>query len=531
VSTGSGARRTIFEIEREKRWRIWLLFALLVAMVFAAVWVACLIVTVSLYLSFPVIDTFSWAFTAKGIGLILGAALLGSMVYWFSAQIGARGRLLHAMHCKPLDPGDRYHQRLANVVEEMRIATGSPGIECFTVETLGLNAFAFSDLHGGGVIGVTEGALARLSRQQLQGVVAHEFAHILSGSYVTVTVSCLLFGVYTTLGDDLEAAAIATGSTRAAPFALVAVALRGWLWVLQLASSVTNAALSCERELQADLAAARYTHDPLSLAEALRIVGRHPGGAGYIPEGLASLCIRDTQGRPPWLLGSWRRTHPPIGERVGTLLALAHVSPDDFDQQVERAAENFGKREHWTRPPQAGGAGTRIGPAATLAAGTPAAPIAASASPAPSTPACAFAAGAAASAGAMTCPSCGAGLRTAEYEGLCITVCTSCGGRLVATDEVRRILARREVGFSDEQRGLADLLVADGDRLRRAARLARGRPGVELVPCPKCARTMMRRHFSYEHAVEIDYCSICDLFWFEKDELEALQILSERQSG
>ena len=41
----------------------------------------------------------------------------------------------------------------------------------------------------------------------------------------------------------------------------------------------------------------------------------------------------------------------------------------------------------------------------------------------------------------------------------------------------------------------------------------------------------MRRHFSYEHAVEIDYCSICDLFWFEKDELEALQILVERQAG
>jgi Zn-finger nucleic acid-binding protein len=118
-----------------------------------------------------------------------------------------------------------------------------------------------------------------------------------------------------------------------------------------------------------------------------------------------------------------------------------------------------------------------------------------------------------------------------DYEGLRITVCTACGGRLVGSDEVKKILARREVGFNEEQRRLADVLVADGDRLRRAERLARGRPGVVLVPCPKCATTMMRRHFSYEHAVEIDYCSICDLFWFEKDEMEALQILSERQSG
>lgn len=538
MSPQPAARRTLFEIEREKRWRIWLLFGLLLAMVFAAVWVACLIVTVSLYLSFPVVDTVSWVFALKGTGLILGVALLGSVAYWFSAQIGARGRLLRAMHCKPLDPGDRYHQRLANVVEEMRLATGSPRVECFTVETVGLNAFAFSDLHGGGVIGVTEGALARLSRQQLQGVVAHEFAHVLSGSYVTVTVSCLLFGVYTALGENLEAAAIATGSTRAAPFALVAVALRGWLWVLQLASSVTNAALSRERERQADLAAARYTRDPLSLAEALRIVGRHPGGAGYIPEGLGPLCIRDTQARQPWLLAGWRQTHPPIGERVDMLLGLAHVSPDDFDRQVERAEETFAKREHWTPPPLAGATGTRFGPP-LVAAGSPppgmAAATTAPASVAPAVaPALAFAtasAGVGAPGGAMNCPSCGAGLGMADYEGLRIAVCASCGGRLVATDEVRRILARREVGFSDDQQRLADLIVADGDRLRRAARLARGRPGAELVPCPKCARTMMRRHFSYQYAVEIDYCSICDLFWFERDELETLQILSERQSG
>jgi Zn-dependent protease with chaperone function/Zn-finger nucleic acid-binding protein len=519
VSTNAGTRRTLFDIEREKRWRVWLLFALLVAMVFVAAWVACFIVTFSLFLSFPVVDTFTWVFTLKGVGLILGVALAGSLLYWFSSRLGARGRLLRAMHCEPLDAGDRYHQRLANIVEEMRIATGGPRIECFTVRTMGLNAFAFSDLHGEGVIGVTEGALARLSRQQLQGVVAHEFGHILSGNYVTVTVSCLLFGIYSELGDKLEDAALATGSTRAAPLALVAVLLRGWLWVLQLASSVTNSALSRERERQADLAAARFTRDPLSLAEALRIISRHPGAAGYIPEGLAPLCIRDTQSRIPWLFGSWRATHPPIDERVNALLALADVSPQDFAQQVDTAAQTFDKREHWTAAPAAGGAGRRIG---AESAGAVLGPAAATLV----VPSARSSAG-----GAMTCPSCGAGLSRADYEGVRVTVCTSCGGRLVATAEVSKMLARREVAFSDEQRRLAELLAASGDQLRRAALLARGRPGVHLIACPKCAKTMVRRHFSYEHAIEIDYCSICDLFWFEKDELEALQILAERQAG
>jgi Zn-finger nucleic acid-binding protein len=133
--------------------------------------------------------------------------------------------------------------------------------------------------------------------------------------------------------------------------------------------------------------------------------------------------------------------------------------------------------------------------------------------------------------GTEVCPGCGAGLRPADYEGVDVLVCASCGGRLLSTRDVNRILARREASFTDAQERLADLLISGGDRLRRSALLARGKPGVDLVPCPRCAAPMVRRHYSYEHAVEIDYCGLCDLFWFEKDELEALQILVERGTG
>ena len=106
-----------------------------------------------------------------------------------------------------------------------------------------------------------------------------------------------------------------------------------------------------------------------------------------------------------------------------------------------------------------------------------------------------------------------------------------CGGRLVTTAEIGKLLARREAGFTEDQQRLADLVLASGDSLRRAAVLARGRPGISLIPCPNCGVPMMRRHYSYEYAVEIDYCSVCDLTWFEKDELEVLQVLVERQTG
>jgi Zn-dependent protease with chaperone function/Zn-finger nucleic acid-binding protein len=520
MSTGRDSRRPLFEIEREKRWRVWLLFALLLAMVSVAVWVACLIVSVCLFVLFPVVDTVGWVFTLRGVALIVLIALPATALYWFLSRIGAGERLLRAMHCVPLDPGDKYHQRLANIVEEMRLATGGPRIDCYTVQTLGLNAFAFSDLRGGGVIGVTEGALARLSRQQLQGVVAHEIGHILSGSYVTVTVSCLLFGIYSSLGDEMEDAAFAGASANAAPVAVVALLLRGWLWILQTASSVTDAALSRERERQADLAAARFTRDPLSLAEALRIIERHPGGAGYIPGGLAPLCIRDTQGSLSGPLASWRRTHPPIAERVAMLLALANVSPADFDRQFEQATEHFEQREHWSPSPTA----VTVVPAAMAGALSGAVPDA-GAAPRP-----AFAArGVVAPAAAADCPTCGASLRAVDYEGVPIAACGSCGGCLVADGALKRILARREVGFTDDQRRLAEHAATFGDQQRRAARVGQGQSDAGLIRCPRCAKTMMRGHFNYEHAIEVDRCAICDLVWFDRDELEALQMLTERQ--
>ena len=363
-------RRTLFEVEREKRWRIWLLFALLVALAFVTAWSSCLIVLGIAYLVIPLLGPPAWLFSPAGVAGVLGAALVLSLIYWGLAQIGARGRLLGAMHCRPLDSGDRYHARLANIVEEMRIATGAPRIECVTVRTVGFNAFAFSDLHGGGVIGVTEGALARLSRQQLQAVVAHEFAHVLSGGYVTVTVSCLLFGVYSSLADTLEGTADAGSDDDAGAAALGALPLRGWLWLMQLASSVVSAAISRERERQADLAAARYTRDPLALAEALRIVGRHPGGAGYIPEGLGPLCIRAT-GSPGWPAVSWRDTHPPLEERIRALLTVANVSPQDFERQAARAGEDHARREHWTPAPRPAGAPVGAPSSAPAAAAIP----------------------------------------------------------------------------------------------------------------------------------------------------------------
>ena len=140
---------------------------------------------------------------------------------------------------------------------------------------------------------------------------AHEFAHILSGAYVTATVSCLLFGIYSALGDDLEAAASGDEDAPWALLGLTAIMLSAWLAVVQVASRVASAALSRERELEADVAAARYTRDPLSLA-AGAAHDRPPSrrAAATSPRASSPLCIRATEddaGRPLGALGA-RRT-------------------------------------------------------------------------------------------------------------------------------------------------------------------------------------------------------------------------------
>jgi Zn-dependent protease with chaperone function/Zn-finger nucleic acid-binding protein len=562
-------------------------------MTFVTVWLIAVVVSMTVFIFVRVPGIAAFAFAPRFVAALLGGALVVSTLYWFVSRIGARGRLLRAMHAKALDPGDSYHHRLADIVEEMRLATGGPPIDCVVVDTLGMNAFAFSDLRGRGCVGVTEGALARLSRPQLEGIVAHEFAHILSGGYVTVTVSCLLFGIYSSAGEKLEGAGIGAGAAARMSPALFAGAglLRLVLWFAERAAAIVNAALSRQREREADLAAARYTRDPVSLAQALRTISRHPGGAGYIPSGLAPLCIRSADNAAGRMA-----THPPINERIAALLQMANMGSDEFEQQAKQADDVLAKREHsdgrpdateserrdaafkaWATasvgfaPAGATAAATTTSPAATPASAQrvppaapppmgapPAPPAAPSAAPPPAAPPPAaspaeaivgfgIAGGMLApdgtthantgspaathtNSGTGACPSCGRRLAPLQYEGLELFAC-ACGGRLASSDQVARVLARREMGFTDDQRHLADLVLQQGDQLRRAAILQRGHPLVPLVHCPHCGQTMVRRFYSYDFAVEIDVCTVCDLFWFEKDELEVLQILAERQVG
>ncbi|MBM3147419.1 MAG: hypothetical protein FJ000_05945 [Actinobacteria bacterium] len=70
-----------------------------------------------------------------------------------------------------------------------------------------------------------------------------------------------------------------------------------------------------------------------------------------------------------------------------------------------------------------------------------------------------------------------------------------------------------------------------GNSLRRAAVTGRLHPRGTLRTCPGCGRSMIARHYSYDVALDVDYCGVCDAYWFDADQLEVLQIIAERRLG
>ena len=402
-----------------------------------------------------------------------------------------------------------------------------------------MNAFTFSDLHGGACIGITEGALSNLSRRQLEGcrrprVRSCAVGRLRHGDHGPACCLACTAASRDSIGDEVVA-----GNSPVLLLGLLAP-------LVQAASAVTNAALSRQREWEADAAAVRYTRDPLSLAQALQMMVRSPGGVGCIPDGMSALCIRPANPSATGFFARAMATHPPVDDRITRLLNTAHVGWDAFLKQDAEAEAVLAQREHTSQAPEPGDVAAVDRLAQMVAAPIVAAPVAAAtpvaaasaASAAPLLPAPLVAGSGAAAqpsrpsgeGGVGRCPSCDASLERFDYEGTDVVICRSCGGRLASTSQVQRILTRREMRFDERQLALAAAVIENGDELRRQNHRRRLSGQIATIACPRCGRPMMRRLYSYDYAIEVDYCSMCDLFWFDRDELEALQAIVERQS-
>ena len=281
-----------FEQQRQAKRRTLLLIFLMMLAVLSLIAMSCLIMVIpvedgdgnvimDLELNRQLVGTVS--------AVIISIVLMGSLSKHWELSEGGKvvarrldGRLINHS-AQTLE-----EQRLLNVVEEMAIASGTAVPSVYLLPDLGINAFAAGLTPQNAVIGVTQGAINLLTREELQGVIAHEFSHIYNGDMrlntrlVAIVHGIMVLGLtgsYILQGTEhVGKTPVSRNKFVAIPmligFALLIVGIAGTIFGNRI-----KAAISREREFLADATAVQYTRNPQGIAGALKKIGGYELGS------------------------------------------------------------------------------------------------------------------------------------------------------------------------------------------------------------------------------------------------------------
>lgn len=224
---------------------------------------------------------------------------------------------------------DAKHRRLLNVVEEMAIASGIPVPPVYVMqEERGINAFAAGMSIDDAVIGVTQGALDTFTRDELQGVIAHEFSHILNGDMrlntrligVLFGITCIAHFGHLVLDNTHHTSRASRSSSDSdkgfAVIMLIAIVCLILGWVGTLFGSMIKAAISRQREFLADASAVQFTRNDQGIAGALKKIGGCNAGSYLNAKASSQMShMMFGQSNLSGFTGLFA-THPPLEERI-----------------------------------------------------------------------------------------------------------------------------------------------------------------------------------------------------------------------
>ena len=208
--------------------------------------------------------------------------MIGAGTWWETARLASGGEAVAQMiGARRVDPSTRdlLERRLINVVEEMALASGTPVPRLYVMENeQSINAFAAGHSLHDAVIAVTRGTLARLTRDELQGVIGHEFSHILNGDMrLNIRLIGVLFGLLMLSMFGRFMLEIGRGSrdSRGALAVLVVAGVALWIlgYVGVFFGRLIKAAVSRQREYLADASSVQFTRNPDGIGGALRKIG------------------------------------------------------------------------------------------------------------------------------------------------------------------------------------------------------------------------------------------------------------------
>jgi Zn-dependent protease with chaperone function/uncharacterized tellurite resistance protein B-like protein len=265
---------------------------------------------------------FDWEiFVTVGAGVLL-LVTCGSLYKTISLS-GGGAKVAEMMNGQLIvdGTGDADKQRILNVVEEMAIASGVPVPPVYLLGESAINAFAAGSSPSDAVIGITRGAIQKLSRDELQGVIAHEFSHILNGDMrLNIRLMGILHGIlllgligyFVLRGSSFRSRnSKNAGGIMLLGFGLVVIGYAGTFF-----GNLIKAAVSRQREFLADAAAVQFTRNPDGIGQALmRIGGGKTAGVLDNPKSPELSHTFFCQGVTS-SFGSMLATHPPLEERI-----------------------------------------------------------------------------------------------------------------------------------------------------------------------------------------------------------------------
>ena len=337
---------------KQSRWLI-LIFILAVAAIVVAI---NLVILIALgFISFdPETASVPFSQMVRDNWPLMGGAALASIAFILLASLfkvaslrAGGGQVARQLGGTLVDRSTRdpLKRRLVNVVEEIALASGVPVPEIYVLDReSGINAFAAGFTPSDAAVAVTSGALEKLSRNELQGVIAHEFSHILNGDMrINIRLMGTLFGILllALIGRRILIHSHFVGrSSRDRSGVVVILIAAGFMvvgYVGLFFGRWIKAAVSRQREYLADASAVQFTRDPDSIGGALKKIAVYSD---------ASYLDVDSEEVSHMLFGDGRKmslfsTHPPLEERIG------RVDPNFRPEDLTRLAVRLQRdRQH-----------------------------------------------------------------------------------------------------------------------------------------------------------------------------------------
>ncbi len=266
----------------------------------------------------------SWYFDSSIVlyGAVAFSILMNIFSYWFSDKI-----VIKITGAKLAD--ENQYRDLHNLVENLAITAGLPKPKVYVINDPTPNAFATGRNKEHSAVAFTTGILETLNRAELEGVVAHELAHVGNKDILLQTVVVVLVGFITLIADILLRSSIHGGNNRDGRLHAILIVVGIILAILSpIIATVIQLAISRKREFLADATGALLTRYPEGLASALEKIEMHSGKMKKANHATAHMFISDPYGEKTAVkkISFFHKiflTHPPVHERTSALRGLS----------------------------------------------------------------------------------------------------------------------------------------------------------------------------------------------------------------